>query len=456
MLLFSDPMRGPELKSLYLAIWGLAWPAFFAQGVRSIVMFISRVIVSQLGEKAYNSVGIGMLVFFVIITMIMAVAVGTTALVAQSWGSGDRKRAGLILQQSLIWGTLLSVAISIIGMPISSLIFHLMGTDPETMASGRRFLFWLFIFIPVLAPGFFLAASLRAAGDTRTPMVAGIVMGLMSLFLSYGLILGKMGLPALGTLGAALAIDGSFFAFTLILGTLFLANKTVLKLPLKGWKLDLEIGLAIFKIGIPTAVQMVVIQIGMLVYVFVINKYGDAAVSGYFTGFTVLTIAQAPCMGFQIASATLVGQSVGAKNYERAESVFRHCAILSFACMMAIGAVIYLLVTPSFLAFAFSKLSAETITHARTFIVILTIFMPLMGVAFSIGGGFRGAGDTVPPLIAAATGMYGGRILLAYVIYAVFHPPVAVIWLSMFPDLVIRILIMSIRLKTGKWKKSRV
>jgi len=82
--------------------------------------------------------------------------------------------------------------------------------------------------------------------------------------------------------------------------------------------------------------------------------------------------------------------------------------------------------------------------------------MPLMGISFSVAGGLRGAGDTINPLIASAVGVYGGRILFALAVYHIFHPPVYVIWCSMFPDLVIRLFIMAIRLKSGKWKTIKV
>jgi putative MATE family efflux protein len=456
MSLLRDGMRGPELASLYREMWRLAWPAFFGQGIRSIVMFLVRIIVGQLGDKAYNSINIGMMVFMVIMTVIAAVAVGTTALVAQSWGAGDRARAGRILQQSLLWGFIVCVVIAIIGMPLSRLLFRLLGADPETIRMGASFMIYLFASTPVLAPGFFLAAGLRAAGDTRTPMIVGIIMGFLALILSYGLILGKLGMPALGTTGAALGIIGSFSSFTLILGLLFVFNKTILKLPLTGWRLDVKIGLSMFKIGIPSALEWILIQVGMLLYIFVIYRYGDAPAAGYFTGVAMLAFAQTPGHGFQVAAATMVGQSVGARRFDRAESVFRHCALLSFIFMIIIGVIIYLVSNPTFLSFLFSELSDDAIRYARLFITLLVFNMPLMGVSFSMAGGLRGAGDTIPPLVASTVGVYGGRILAAFGMYTILHPPVVIIWCSMFPDLILRITVMAIRLASGRWKRPKI
>ncbi len=441
---------------LYRTIWNLAWPAVFAQGVRSIVMFVIRVVVSEMGEKAYNSVNIGLMVFMVILTVIAAIAVGNTAMVAQCWGAGDRERAGRILQQSLMWGLLLSLIIAVIGTPASRLLFYLLRADAETVKLGSSFMVWLFMAVPFMTPGFFLASGLRAAGDTKTPMVGAVIMGVLAVVLSYGLTLGKLGMPRLEILGAALAIGGSFSSFTVFLAIVFALNRTVIKLPLRGWRLDFKVGLAMFKIGMPSALEWILIQLGILIYVFVIYRYGDEAAAGYFTGMAILVFAHASGMGFQVASATLVGQSVGAKRFDRAESAFRHCALLSFGCMIVVGLIIYALTTPSLLSLLFGELSKESIMHARTFITLLVFAMPLMGVSFSMAGGLRGAGDTVPPLVASTVGVYLGRIVAAFGLYYLFQPPIVLIWCSMFPDLILRILLMSLRLRSGKWKKGKV
>jgi putative MATE family efflux protein len=456
MSLFKDSTHGPELALLYRAIWHLAWPAALAQGVRSVVMLVIRVVVSDMGEKAYNSVNIGLMVFMVILTVIAAIAVGNTAMVAQCWGAGDKARAGRILQQSLLWGLLLSIIIMAIGMPTARWLFHLWQADAETIALGSRFMIWMFLAVPLMTPGFFLASGLRAAGDTRTPMIGAFIMGVLAVFLSYGLTLGNFGMPNLGIRGAAMAIGASFSSFTVFLGILFALNKTVIKLPLRGWRLDLKVGLTMFKIGMPSAMEWILIQIGILIYVWIIYRYGDEAAAGYFTGIAILAFAQALGTGFQVAAATLVGQSVGAGKFDRAESAFRHCALTSFVSMIGVGVILYFLTVPSILTPLFSELTPESISQARTFIILLVFAMPLMGVSFSMAGGLRGAGDTVPPLVASSFGVYGGRFAVALIIYVLFRPPVAVIWCSMFPDLILRILLMSLWLKTGRWKRAKV
>ena len=456
MKLFRDETRGPELRSLYAEIWRLGWPALVSQLLQSVVMIVSRTIVGRLGEEAYNSVNIGIQVFILILTVIAAVGVGTTALVAQSWGAGQRRQAGRVLQQSLIFGTGLSILIGLGGMPVSRVLYVLLGADPVTAKAGQAFLWWLLLAMPLMAPGFFLAAALRGAGDTRTPMLVGLIMGGLSLFFSYALILGRLGFPALGVKGAAIAIDGSFLVFTLLLGLLFAGNKTILRLPSDGWKPDWRIGASILRIGLPSAGEWVAFQLGFLVYIFVIYRYGAAAVAGYFTGITILALAQTPAFGIQGAATTLVGQSVGAKAFGRAESVFRHCMALGAVTSVATGLAMVALSDPRLMGPAFGDLGAEAIHHARVYNLLTAFAMPLMGIAFTQAGGLRGAGDTVPPLWATTLGVYGGRVLFAFILFWVFHPTVFWIWTTMFLDFIIRIVVMTLRIRSGKWKTIKV
>ena len=453
MHFFHDNLRGKGLAQLYRRIFSLAWPIIIGQGFFSIIWMISLIIIGQLGERSYNCVNIGFMVFNIIITVVAAIGVGTTSLVAQYWGRGDQKSAGDVLKQSLVYGAMFSVNVLILGIGFRSILFSLFSTDPESLKLGSQFLFWLFIGTPLLTPGFFLASALRGAGDTRTPVYVNIFTGVISLCLDYGLILGKLGLPKLGILGAAVSIDISYSLNSLILAYLVLTNKTILKFPKNSWRPDDAMGKAIVKIGAPSAMEWVLIQMGILIYVSVVTQYGSDALAGYFTGVAVLSLSQAVSAGFQTAATTLVGQAVGARNYGEAENGFRRTILLGFVSMGGLGVLMVFFATPTLLAFIFNKLNPSSIYYSRMYIMLIIYQMPLMGIFFSLTGGLRGAGDTIWPLIGSTVGVYGGRLLAAFLIYYIFHPPVYIIWCSMYIDMVIRLGITFFRLRTGKWKK---
>ena len=463
--LFHDGLRGPELRSLYREMWRLGWPAFVSQLLQSVVMIISRTIVGQLGEQAYNSVNIGVQVFILIMTVIAAVGVGATALVAQAWGAGDKARAGRVMQQSVIFGTGLSVVIGLAAVPLTTWLYRVLGADAATAAQGEVFLHWMLLAMPLMAPGFFLAAALRGAGDTRTPMLVGLVMGGLSVFFSWAFILGRAGFPAMGVKGAALAIDASFLAFTLIIAVVYLLNRTILPARREGWKPDWKTGAALFRIGAPSAGEWLSFQLGFLVYIFVIYRYGHAPVAGYFTGITILALAQTPGFGIQGAVTTMVGQALGAKKFDYAESVFRRCTSAGMWVCAAMGVLMIGASYSPLLPLSFSELSAKALQHTRVYILLTAFAMPFMGIAFTQAGGLRGAGDTVWPFIATTLGVYGGRVAAAFLLVTLFPPPAGSVapaidifwvWSTMFLDFFIRIAVMGLRVRSGRWKTVKV
>jgi len=453
MRLFKDRLSAPEVHSLYREILHLGWPVFVGQLLVAGIAFLCRMIVADLQDTAYNAINLAMMFFVVIVTVVTAMGVGTTSLVAQRWGAGDREAAGRIVQQSIAFGLLASVLLALVAVPAGLLYFRLMGVDAQTAGIGTNFLFWLLPALPLASPGIFLAMGLVGSGNTKTPMIAAGVTGIVCLVLAYGLVLGKLGLPRLGTVGAAVAIVISAPVLSAFLLFLVVRKRTALRPQLSGWKLNRRTGLEIFKIGLPTALDRIFIQLGFMIFIRIINQYGGAATAGVFTGFAVFTLARTPLLGLQTACMTLVGQKKGAGNLEKAESVFRHCAFLGLGGMTLLGVAAYLLATPALMSTFFPKLSADSIAHARTFIGMMVLTMPAMGVTFPVAGGLRGAGHAVPPLYASLAGVWGSRVLLAYAVYALFHPPFFVILFCMPVDHLLRIVILSFPLKWGGWKK---
>jgi|GEM_PF-3448864 len=452
MRLFKDGLKGAERLSLYKEIISLAWPVFVGHSYVAVIAFLCRVIVSGLQERAYNAVNIGLMFFLLVLTVLMTMGIGTISLVAQRWGAGDKPGAEKVVKQSMVFGLLVSILLVAAAIPSAFLFFGFMKVDAKTAMIGERFVFWLLLIIPLFSPGLFLASALVGAGDTKTPMLAGGVTGLLCLFLAYGLIPGNLGLPRLETLGASLCIAISLLVFTALILAAVLSGKTRLRLSRGGFRPDWKTGIQIFKIGVPAALERIAIQAGILVFLRVLNLYGEAATAGYFTGFAVFTLSRTPLLGLQTAATTLVGQKKGAGRFDLAEGIFRRCALLGFLLMIPVGALIYFLATEPVFSWFFSELSPETIACARTYSLILIFSLPLVGVCFSFAGGLRGSGHAVPPMFASLTGVFLGRVLLAYALYWLFHPPVYIILGMMLTDFLVRSAYMSFSIRSGRWK----
>jgi len=384
-----------------------------------------------------------------------AVGMGVTALVARHVGAGEPEQAGEVLKQSLIVGSIFSALIAAAGILTARPLLKALGNAPAVVEYGVQFIHTLYWGLVPMAIGFFIGAGLRGAGDARTPMLISVIMNVINVFACWVLVFGKFGLPKMGVTGAALAMDIAFVLASAIFLLLFPLKLSVVPMRLRGWKLNRQVAWRIFRIGVPTAAEWELLQIGLVFFVAIVNQYGTGTTAAYIIGMTVLPFAQLPAFGLQAATTTLVGQCLGAKNHPRAEASFRLSLKWSLTWMTLLGIVTYFLSGP-LVRTLFPSDNPETLRLATLYLQLIAVTQPLMGIAFAIAGGLRGAGDTVWPLIGQSAGMYLGRIGLALIAQRFFQAPVIFVWASMFPDFLIRIIIVSSRMMSGKWKTVRV
>jgi putative MATE family efflux protein len=453
--LFREHASRDDLRYIRSEIWRLGWPVLVGQGLNHTVVLASRVMVNTLGEDALAGVGIGQMILFALITVLGAVGIGVVALVARSVGAGDKEEAGRVLKQSLIVGFMFSAMLTVIGLLSSRAIFRALGSEPEVVDQGATFMNVLFLGLIPMSLGFFIGAGLRGAGDTRTPMFIGIGMNVVNIILQYVLIFGKFGFPEMGVIGAALGILISFVLASVTFFLLFPLKFAVIPMRLRGWRIHWDIVWRIFRVGIPTALEWELLQIGLIVFISIVNGYGTGAAAAYIIGISIFPFAQLPAFAFATATTTLVGQSLGAKSMMRAEASFRQNMRLAFLSMSVFGVLLFI-TAGVLIRTIFPSDNPDTIRLAVFYVRLIAATQPLMAMGFTISGGLRGAGDTVPPMIAQATGMYLGRIGLAFIAWKLLQAPVEWVLVSMFPDHLLRITIVIIRFLSGKWKRVKV
>jgi putative MATE family efflux protein len=237
------------------------------------------------------------------------VATGTNAMMARFIGAGDREMAARVAGQALLFSLGFSVAIAAIGISIRPLIFRLMGTAPDVTAFGRTYLLILFAAAPLFCVSDVFAAMFRASGDTKTPLVVYGCATALNMALDPLLIFGVGPFPRLGVAGAGLAML-SFGLLSLPLMLYFLRRRPV---PFRlAWRFDPGLVWRIARIGIPASVSGILFSV---VYVFltrITSSFGTEALAALGIGNRIESINYMTSFGFETATATMVGQNLGA------------------------------------------------------------------------------------------------------------------------------------------------
>ena len=419
------------------------------------MILLSRMMVGHLGEGSLAGVGIGQMIFFALVVGLSAVGIGVVALVARQIGAGDREEAGRILGQGVMFGTLVAIFISLIGISFARPLFELLQSPPEVISEGVRFIRIVFIGLAPAAMSFFISAGLRGAGDTRTPMIIVTICNALNLVFQYLLIFGKFGFPRMGIVGAGLAMDIGFGLSVIIFTLYFLSGRSIIPIRFSGFKINWQTVWRIIRIGGPTAIEWELIQVGLIGFVSIINHFGTEASASYVIGITVLPFAQIPAMAYRASVTTMVGIFLGAKRPDLAERSIvvnvRYCLV-----WMGILAVVLFFGAGWFVQSLFPASSLYTQGLAELYLKTIAICLPLVAIAFISAGGLRGAGATKIPMVIQGTGMYFFRIGIALILWRGFHLPVHWFWLSLFPDFLFRAIFLSLAVKQGKWKQVKV
>jgi putative MATE family efflux protein len=430
-------------------IWQLAVPSIMSNLMFSMVAMVQTKFVGSLGAPAVAAVGAGQRVFFALQALLMAIGVGTTALVARSWGAGQREEASRITSASLMLGALVGLVLMVFGMLFSHQIAGVFGLDEQAAQLASRNIFWLAAFIIGFAIDIILSSALRAAGNAWTPLLFGLAVNLVNLPLLYAFILGNWGAPRMGAAGAPFASGLSFVLCGAVLVYLWTRQKLTIKFH-PGDVFKKVRYQRLLHIGYPVALEQLVLQFGFFLFMSLIgHHYGTEAFAAYNVGVNMLNAAMVVGYGFSIAGATLVGQHLGAGDVEgAARSGWRACS-MAVAAMSLIGFLI------CFNAPALARffLGSDEIGVLRTteFTYIMGAMLPLLGVDMAIGGSLRGAGDTRFPLITSFLGLIGVRCALAAT-FAFFHLPVVWVYSSIIGDYMLKGSMLIWRFKSGHWK----
>ncbi len=430
-------------------IWTLAWPAIATNLLHSVVGFVDVKIVGTLGADAVAAVSTGHRIFFILQGVLMAVTAGTTALVARAWGAGQPGEAERVTRASLWLCLGFAAALTLPGVLFAGSIASLFqGLEPATMALAADFISTLAWFNLAFAVNIVLGTALRAAGDTKTPLLIAVATNVVNLALLYGLVFGHWGLPVLGVVGAALA-NGLAFVFGAILTVgLWLSRRLVIGWGPRGGDFARSRIRQILHIGYPSGLEQFVFQAGLVAFLLIVARFGEAPYAAYSIGVNILAFSFLVGFGFSIAASTLVGQNLGAEDPVAAERSGWRAMFLSIGVMVVFGAIIIAAAEP--LA-RFLIDDDEVVRLTVVFIWLLGSVQALMGIEFALGGALRGAGDTRFPLVIVFAGFFLGRIPIALA-FVWFGFGVEWVFAALLIDYVIKAVGLVLRFKRGKWK----
>ena len=430
-------------------VWQLAWPTIISNLLFTTVGFMHIKIVAGLGTSSVAAVTTGHRVFFLIQAIMMGISVATTALVARSWGARDIPRAELTSWTSLAIAISLGAVLTITVMLVPESIAGLFGLDEATTRAAASFIFWLGLFTVSTAINIMLSTALRATGDVITPLLFLVFSSGLNVLFGYLLAFGIGPLPQLGVAGVALGGGSAGLLVTLCFVLFWWRGNFNLK-PLKRRTIDWVTARQILSIGAPSMAEQGIIQLSFLLFFAILAQYGTSAYAAYGIGISLVSFSIVIGFGFGIASATVVGQQLGAGNREMAVKSGWRGLRMAGAAMVCLSLLLAIFARD--LA-EFMIDDPQVIQYTTIFIYMIAVSQPLMACEMTLGSALRGAGDTRFPLFATFCGILFGRLLPAW-LFSYLQFSVYWIFAVMMSDYGIKALLVTYRYRSLHWLDS--
>ena len=367
--------------------------------------------VGAISSAALAAVGMSMQFMMVINVLMTLYVVGGNALISRFVGQGRKRRASSLLFTLVLFAMLLSVVVSFIGYNWSESFYALMGTTGEVVALGGAYFTILSLGIVVIFIDNLLYNALSAAGDTKSSLYIKLFSSFINAALNYVLIFGHFGFDAMGIEGAAVAtiVAYSFnvVAYFVLIKKL---NAKLDFLPLIRF-VDLKRTL---KVGWSAALDRGISSVSFLIFVSIITAYGTAGLAGYQVGLRIEGIAFMPGFGFAIAAMALVGQNIGAKDFDKAYRMGVISGRIAYVFMGTIG--VFLITMPEFLVGFFTQ-DSLTIAIASGYLILVGLAQIPLAVMFVYAGALRGAGATKTTLKINVASLWLLRVIPSYIAY---------------------------------------
>lgn len=405
----------PELP-LKRRVWKIALPAIGENLLQTSLMLVDTLMIARYGPVALAAAAMAGVVVWRAQMTFGCIDRGTMALAARCAGADDKERLGKAVGQSILVAVIVGIAMSAAGVLLAQQLLQWMKAEDNVVVAGVPYLQIIALASVPRMLFAVIAASLRATGDTRTPMWITLWMNVLNVLLNFPLIYGIPAIPAIGFTGApGLGLTGSGISTAIALffsaaaaGWMVTSGRAGFTIGIRHFKPHLATLRTLLKVSFPSFIEECLLSFGFLIYFRFIALLGTAALAAHAISTRIEALSFMAGVGFAIASAALVGQALGRKDVDQARQAFRLSTKYCVAVMS--GVAVFLMVFANPIVKVFAPGHPEIQEVAALLLIIAALEQPLLAIAMALGGGLRGAGDTLTPMIASLICGIGIRV----------------------------------------------
>ena len=425
-------------------------PLVIEQGLTILVGMCDGVMVSSVGEAAISGVSLVDMINAVVLIQFAALATGGAVVTSQFLGARQmekaKKSAGQLVLMAGVLGSVSAVLCIVFANGLMKLFFG--SIDQAVMDAGLIYLRITALSFPFIALYNAGAAMFRSTGNSKVSMQVSLLMNLINVvgnaFCIFVLKMGVAGvaIPTLVSRAVAAAVILAMAA----------QKKHELHLQ-RQWltHIDRDMMGSILRIGIPSACENSIFQLGRLVVVSMIALFGTTQTSANAVANTLDGVGIIIGQAMGLAMVTVVGQSVGAGDLKQTSYYIKKLMLWTYVLMGISNGLLFLFVDQ--MVGLYSSLTPETVVLARTLVQIHSGFAILLWpVSFVLPNALRAANDVKFTMWVGVGSMILFRVVVSWFLCVQFQMGAIGVWIAMILDWVCRISFFLPRIFSGKWQ----
>lgn len=391
--------------ALPVAATGILGQLFNASDIAIVGNFAQGDTVAAVAAVGANGPVIGLL-----LNIFIGIALGANVVIANAIGRGDKETVSRAVHTSIVAAVLGGIIVGLLGQLLAEPVLSMLQVPEDVFPLALKYMRIYLLGLPVIFLYNFEAAIFRSAGDTKTPLIALALSGVLNVILNlfFVVVLNKT------VDGVAIATVLANVVSSVVLLRRLLRSELFIHVEFKNLRIDWKILWRILKIGVPAGIQGAVFSLSNIVVQSAINSLGKVTMAASSAAFNVEIMAYYILNSFGQACTTFVGQNYGAGQIDRCRKALKLClieSVIATACAVCIA-----LLSGKYLIALFNN-DPEVIRLGMVRLKFIFMSYIFSTIYDCMSGYMRGFGISLTPALLTIFGVCGTRIIWIYMVF---------------------------------------
>jgi len=444
-------MKALKDKYFLKTMLTIAIPVAIQNLISSSLNMVDTLMITNLGSASIAGVGLANQVFFLYILLTFGINSGGAIFIAQYWGKEDIKNVNKSIGFAIMTSFILGLIFTLVALILPRQVLSIFTDDLDVINAGVSYLRIVSLSYIMTAISFSYSIALRTTGKPNVPLVVSIISLSTNTILNYILIFGKLGTPALGLKGAAIAtVIARTLEFGLLLYAVYKGNSFLNAKPseLFGW--EKEFIKKYVKITYPVILTEGFWALGQVMYTIAYANLGKTAMASIQLTNTIQNMFFVVVKGLASACSIMVGAKIGSEEFDKAYDY-----AISFITLSSISGIILgltLSLSSDLILKLFRNLEPDVYNTAKSILIFMGLtFVIRVYNNISIVGVLRSGGNTKVAMKIDLSSVWLIGVPLAFIGSMIFEMPVEYLFLLITTEELVKAILGFPIIKSKKW-----